>query len=178
NKAKLQFFTNVSHEFRTPLTLILGPVQSLLESSELGKGVRDHILSISNNSHRLLRLVNQLLDFRKAESGNMELKVSEGNLARFVKEIKLSFADLAEKMGIDLRFETSSDVIKVWFDRDHFEKIMFNLLSNAFKHTPEGGKICITLKEANDHVTLTVQDNGSGIKQEHFDNLFQTFFSY
>lgn len=178
NKAKLQFFTNVSHEFRTPLTLILGPVQSLLESSELGKSVRDHILSISNNSHRLLRLVNQLLDFRKAESGNMELKVSEGNLARFVKEIKLSFADLAEKMGIDLRFETSSDVIKVWFDRDHFEKIMFNLLSNAFKHTPEGGKICITLKEANDHVTLTVQDNGSGIKQEHFDNLFQTFFSY
>ncbi len=178
NRAKLQFFTNVSHEFRTPLTLILGPVQSLLESTDLGKSVRDHILSISNNSHRLLRLVNQLLDFRKAESGNMELKVSEGNLARFVKEIKLSFADLAEKMEIDLQLETSSEVIKVWFDRDHFEKILFNLLSNAFKHTPSGGRICIALKEYTDKVVLIVQDNGSGIKQEHFDNLFQTFFSY
>lgn len=91
NKAKLQFFTNISHEFRTPLTLILGPAQNLLDSGSIGKTFRAHALNISNNAQRLLRLVNQLLDFRKAESGNLKIEASEGNLVKFIKEIKLSF---------------------------------------------------------------------------------------
>jgi DNA-binding response OmpR family regulator/nitrogen-specific signal transduction histidine kinase len=178
NYAKLQFFTNISHEFRTPLTLILGPSQSLLDRGEGGKDVRDQLLNIHANAQRLLRLVNQLLDFRKAESGNLKLEVSEGNIIKFVKEVKLSFDALAEQMKIDFSFYASSNIVKVWFDRDQFEKIMFNLLSNAFKHTPEGGKIVIQVIDSNDDVMITVQDTGKGIKREHFESIFQTFFSY
>lgn len=178
NKAKLQFFTNISHEFRTPLTLILGPAQNLLDSGNIGKTFRGHALSISNNAQRLLRLVNQLLDFRKAESGNLKLEASEGNIVKFIREIKLSFDILAEQMKIRFEFQSSSTVIKVWFDRDQFEKIMFNLLSNAFKHTPEGGAIIITVREVAEAVLVQVEDNGNGIKQEYFEKVFQTFFSY
>jgi DNA-binding response OmpR family regulator/nitrogen-specific signal transduction histidine kinase len=178
NKAKLQFFTNVSHEFRTPLTLILGPAQNLLDSFEGGKVVRDQILSINNNAQRLLRLVNQLLDFRKTESGNMKLEVAEGNMVKFIKEIKLSFDPLAEQMKIDFSISSSSNIIKAWFDRDQFEKIMFNLLSNAFKNTPEGGAISIRINESKENLAIIVEDNGKGIKVEHFENIFQSFFSY
>jgi signal transduction histidine kinase/DNA-binding response OmpR family regulator len=178
NRAKLQFFTNISHEFRTPLTLILGPVQSLFESGTGSKIVRDQLHSINNNAQRLLRLVNQLLDFRKAESGNLKLEVSEGNIVKFLKEIKLSFDGLAEQMKIDFRFYSSSNVIKAWFDRDQFEKIMFNLLSNAFKHTPEHGTIAIRVVEGKDDIAIAVEDSGKGIKPEHYETIFQTFFSY
>jgi signal transduction histidine kinase/ligand-binding sensor domain-containing protein/DNA-binding response OmpR family regulator len=178
NQAKLQFFTNISHEFRTPLTLILGPVQGLLDSEIAGKFVRDQLMMINNNAQRLLRLVNQLLDFRKAESGNMKLEVAEGNIVKFVQEVKLSFDALAEKMNIDFSCHASSDIVKVWFDRDQFEKILFNLLSNAFKHTPEEGKISMRVEESMDYVSIIVEDNGRGIKHEHVDNIFQTFFSH
>ena len=178
NRAKLQFFTNISHEFRTPLTLILGPVQSLIESGSGSKFVRDHLHSISNNAQRLLRLVNQLLDFRKAESGNLKLEVSEGNIVKFLKEIKLSFDALAEQLKIDFQFYSSSNVIKAWFDRDQFEKIMFNLLSNAFKHTPEQGNITIRIVEGKEDITIAVEDSGKGVKPEHYETIFQTFFSY
>lgn len=178
NKAKLQFFTNISHEFRTPLTLILGPAQNLLDSAEISKTLRHHVLTISNNAQRLLRLVNQLLDFRKAESGNLKLEVSEGNLVKFVKEVKLSFDALAEQLNIQFTMETSTPNIKVWFDRDQFEKILFNLLSNAFKNTPTGGSIRISIQESQDVVALLVEDSGRGIKAEHFETIFQTFFSY
>jgi signal transduction histidine kinase/ligand-binding sensor domain-containing protein/DNA-binding response OmpR family regulator len=178
NQAKLQFFTNISHEFRTPLTLILGPVQNLLDAETNGKFFRDQMLLINNNAQRLLRLVNQLLDFRKAESGNMKLEVSEGNFVKFVKEIKLSFDVLAEKMNIDFSFGSSAHIIKLWFDRDQFEKILFNLLSNAFKHTPEQGKVSITIEEKTNEVVLHISDTGKGIKGEHVDSIFQTFFSY
>jgi len=178
NLAKLQFFTNISHEFRTPLTLILGPVQTLLESGEGGKFIRDQVLSINNNAQRLLRLVNQLLDFRKSESGNLKLEVAEGNLARFAKEIKLSFDGLAAQLKIDFTFQSTSNIVQAWFDRDQFEKILFNLLSNAFKHTPEGGKISIQIQEEKEAIVILVEDSGKGVKQEHFESIFQTFFSY
>ncbi len=178
NKAKLQFFTNISHEFRTPLTLILGPVQSLIESGESSKLSRDQLLTINNNAQRLLRLVNQLLDFRKSESGNLKLKVGEGNLVRFVKEIKLSFDGLAEKMNIEFTLNSSSSSIQVWFDHDQFEKVFYNLLSNAFKNTPDGGKVRIQIVEEISSVSVIIEDNGRGIKSEHFESIFQTFFSY
>lgn len=178
NRAKLQFFTNISHEFRTPLTLILGPVQSLMDAEGSSKFFREQLHMINNNAQRLLRLVNQLLDFRKAETGNLALKVSEGNLVRFVKEIKLSFEGLAEQMRIEFSLIASSNIISVYFDRDQFEKILFNLLSNAFKNTPEGGKIGIEVREQEDRVLITIKNSGRGIKPEHFDQIFQTFFSY
>jgi len=178
NQAKLQFFTNISHEFKTPLTLILGPSQSLLDKGESDKETRAQLMSIHSNAQRLLRLVNQLLDFRKAESGNLTLEVSEGNIVKFIKEVKLSFDTLAEQMKIDFSFYASSNIINVWFDRDQFEKIMFNLLANAFKHTPEGGKITIQVMENADNISIVVEDTGKGIKREHFESIFQTFFSY
>ncbi|MBX2894210.1 MAG: response regulator [Cyclobacteriaceae bacterium] len=178
NKAKLDFFTNISHEFRTPLTLILGPVQSLLDAGEYSKHAHNLLVGINNNSQRLLRLVNQLLDFRKVESGNLNLRVSEGNLVRFVREVKLSFDNLAEQLRIRFELQTTSEVIKVWFDRDQFEKVLFNLLSNAFKHTPEGGSVLIKISEAAADVQLIVEDSGRGIRPEHFEQIFQTFFSY
>jgi signal transduction histidine kinase/ligand-binding sensor domain-containing protein/DNA-binding response OmpR family regulator len=178
NKAKLRFFTNISHEFRTPLTLILGPAQNLMDSHELSTKLRNHIVAISNNAQRLLRLVTQLMDFRKAESGNLDLRVSEGNFVKFVKEVKLSFDLLAEQAKISFLFETSTNVIKLWFDRDQFEKILFNLLSNAFKHTPEGGTITVRLHELEKEVLLVVEDTGKGINPSHFEGIFQTFFSF
>jgi signal transduction histidine kinase/ligand-binding sensor domain-containing protein/CheY-like chemotaxis protein/AraC-like DNA-binding protein len=178
NKAKLQFFTNISHEFRTPLTLILGPVQNLIDSGSGGRYVRDQLHTIHNNAQRLLRLINQLLDFRKAESGNLQIHASEGNLVRFAREIKLSFDGLAGQMKINFTLQSSSNVINVYFDPDHFEKILFNLLSNAFKHTPEGGEIRIQVIEEQRSVALSVTNTGKGIRPEHFDNIFQTFFSY
>lgn len=178
NQAKLQFFTNISHEFRTPLTLILGPVQGLLDTEIAGKFVRDQLLMINNNAQRLLRLVNQLLDFRKTESGNLKLEVAEGNIVKFVREIKLSFDALAERMNIDFSFHASAHVIKLWFDRDQFEKILFNLLSNAFKHTPEGGKVSMRVDEMQHDVVIIIEDNGRGIKREHVDSIFETFFSH
>lgn len=178
NRAKLQFFTNISHEFRTPLTLILGPLQTLMDSNEGGKFVRDKLLIINNNAMRLLRLINQLLDFRKAETGNLQLQVSEGNVVKFAKEIKLSFDALAEKMKIDFSFHASSNVIKLWFDPNQFEKILFNLLANAFKNTPEGGKISVTIIERSNDVSISIQDSGKGIRSENFERIFQSFFSY
>jgi signal transduction histidine kinase/ligand-binding sensor domain-containing protein/AraC-like DNA-binding protein len=177
NQSKLKFFTNISHEFRTPLTLILGPVQNLLDR-QWDNDVLNQLTGINNNANRLLRLVNQLLDFRKAESGNLKLQVCEGNIVKFVYEIKLLFNGLAENLKIDFSFSNSSNSIKAWFDPDHLEKIMFNLLSNAFKHTPKGGKIMIDVFEDNDDIIIIVEDNGKGIKPEHFENIFQAFFSY
>ncbi|MEO7989917.1 MAG: two-component regulator propeller domain-containing protein [Chryseolinea sp.] len=178
NQTKLQFFTNVSHEFRTPLTLILGPIQDLIDGKGRGKEERDKLLTINNNANRLLRLADQLLDFRKVESGNLKLEVSKANIVKFIQEIKLSFDAMAANLKIDFSLTASSHVINAWFDPDQFEKIMFNLLSNAFKHTPERGKITVKVNAENENIIITVEDNGKGIKREHFENIFQIFFSY
>lgn len=177
NKAKLQFFTNVSHEFRTPLTLILGPLEKIINSGDGGKIFKDQLNIINRNAQRLLRLVNQLLDFRKAEAGKLKLKVTKSNIVAYIKEIKLSFEGLAEEKKIRFVFNASSNDIQVWFDEDQFEKILFNLLSNAFNHTPNGGEITIAVAEEDNHLLLSVEDNGSGIKPEHFKKIFKRFHS-
>lgn len=178
SQAKLQFFTNVSHEFRTPLTLILGPLQTLLDSRKGGKLFREQLLIINNNAQRLLRLVNQLLDFRKAETGNMKLEVTEGNIVKFLREIKLSFDPLADEMDIDFQFRSDNTYLQLWFDRFQCEKVFFNLLSNAFKNTPAGGTITLSVKEVGEDVVIQVRDTGRGIKQEHFNHIFEAFFSH
>ncbi|NMM49289.1 hybrid sensor histidine kinase/response regulator transcription factor [Marinigracilibium pacificum] len=176
NKAKLQFFTNVSHEFRTPLTLILGPIENLIEKTT-DKYTKQQLNIVKGNASRLLNLINQLLDFRKAESGNLKIRVAEGNFVNFVKEIKLSFDSRAEELGISFNIFYSSNIINLFFDRDQFEKILYNLLSNSFKNTPKGGEVVIKIIEKTDTVDLIVEDNGKGIPEENFDKIFTRFYS-
>ncbi len=177
NRAKLEFFTNISHEFRTPLTLILGPLQQVMKHFEGDKYIRQQLSIIDKNTHRLLRLINQLLDFRKAESGNLSVQVAEGNFVKFIKEVKLAFVALANEKKIDLQLHTSSNVINLWYDRDHFEKVLFNLLSNAFKHTPEGGTIQLKVFEKKDNVLIMVEDTGEGISPQYAEKIFDRFYT-
>lgn len=177
NKARLQFFTNISHEFRTPLTLILGPLEKLLSDNSVSLQIKGQLRLVSHNASRLRRLITQLLDFRKAEAGNLALRVAEGNFYQFIKEIKLSFDGLAEDRNIEFGFKASSNLIKIYFDRDQFEKIIFNLLSNAFKHTPDGGKIELQLIESSSHLLIRIADNGSGIPEGEIDRIFDRFYT-
>jgi signal transduction histidine kinase/ligand-binding sensor domain-containing protein/DNA-binding response OmpR family regulator len=178
NKTKLQFFTNISHEFRTPLTLIIGPIQNLIDSEGIEKGVKGKLQSVNHNVLRLHKLVNQLLDFRKVESGNMKVTAMESNLVSFIKEIKYSFDTLAEEMNADFTLQSSHEEIMVWFDPDQMEKVIFNLLSNAFKKIPKKGVVSIKLEQTTDKVFISVFDNGTGIKREHLTTIFEPFFSY
>jgi len=177
NKAKLQFFTNISHEFRTPLTLIAGPLQKILDSGDSNRFIREQLLIINQNTQRLLRLIGQLLDFRKADAGNLRLQVAEGNIVRFLEEIQLSFSGLADQQEVDLGFRSSSNIIRVWYDRDQLEKVFFNLLSNAFKYAPAQGSISVSIFENKDNVRISVEDSGVGIRPENFKRIFDRFFS-
>lgn len=177
SKAKLDFFTNISHEFRTPLTIIIGLIENITSSSTVDRTVTGKLHAANTNAARLLRLVNELLDFRKAESGNMKLRVTECNIVQFVREIKLSFEPLAEQKQISFSFHATADVIQAWIDPEQFEKVLFNLLSNAFKNTPVSGSISIFIGSTANKVTISVQDNGKGIKPEFIASIFQTFFS-
>lgn len=177
NKAKLKFFTNVAHEFRTPLTLIVGPVENLVSDENTGKYAKQQLTVIRNNTNRLLKLINQLLDFRKIETGNMEIKAAKGNFVQFVKEIKLSFETQAELSEIKFEFFSSSNIIELYFDRDQFEKIIYNLLSNSFKNTPKGGTIAMKIVEQSEQVELIVEDNGRGIPKGSLDKVLDRFYT-
>lgn len=177
NKAKLEFFTNISHEFRTPLTLILGPLHRVKNAVFGDLDLRQHVNAIDHNAQRLLRLVNQLLDFRKAESGNFKLEIAEGDIISFILEIKLSFDHLASQNNIDFQLQTQEEKVLVWFDRDQFEKIMYNLTYNAFKNTPPGGIIRITVNKTKEEVQIAVSNTGKGIKPEDVEHVFERFYS-
>jgi signal transduction histidine kinase/ligand-binding sensor domain-containing protein/DNA-binding response OmpR family regulator len=177
NRAKLQFFTNVSHEFRTPLTLIIGPLQTILSELSGGSKLYHQAHLANENAQRLLRLINQLLDFRKVETENMKLSVAEGNIVQLIHEIVESFEPMVEECQVSLSLEARHNV-SLWFDRDKCEKIFFNLIANAFKHTNEGGKIIVSIEELEHDVTISVWDNGHGIKKAHMENIFQSFFSF
>jgi signal transduction histidine kinase/ligand-binding sensor domain-containing protein/DNA-binding response OmpR family regulator len=177
NSSKLQFFTNISHEFRTPLTLIIGPLQTLLGELPVDSKLHHQAHLANENSQRLLRLINQLLDFRKVETENMKLAVSEGNIVQLLSEIVESFEPMVEDRKITLSLEAPKN-ISLWFDRDKCEKIFVNLISNAFKHTGQGGKIVISVDNAEHDVAISVSDNGHGIKRDHLKNIFQPFLSF
>lgn len=177
---KLDFFTNISHEIRTPLTLIVGPLEKLLNMARSNHFIHDQLITIKNNADRLMRLMTELLDFRKAESGNMKLQFSECNIQRFSEEIFLSFKELAISRGINYTFAPLKDPINVFFDKDQLEKVLFNLLSNAFKFTANGGNITMTLhtraEEQKEWVDIKISDNGKGIPEKYHDKLFENFF--
>jgi len=179
NEMKLRFFTNLSHEFRTPLTLILAPLKELLgnkEKYQLSKETHNKIGLVQNNSLRLMKLVNQLLDFRKVESGNMKLFASKTNLEEFVAEICHPFFELAKINNIKFELNTSLKTKSIWIDRDKFEVVINNLISNAFKFIQENGNIEVTLTEEDDVVLLSVSDNGPGIPESEINSIFEHFY--
>lgn len=173
---KLDFFTNVSHEIRTPLTLILGPIEKLEQLTTENTQANKYALSIKNNTERLYRLVNELLDFRKADSGNLRLYFFEEDIVSALKEVFNHFQTLAEAKNIQYTFESSHPQILVYFDKDQMEKVFFNLLSNAFKFTPNEGRISLEIALNNQQVEITVTDNGKGIAIDNIDDIFKNFY--
>ena len=175
---RINMFTNFSHELRTPLTMILSPLEELLQEGNLTRATADRLRLMYRNANRLLLLVNQLLDFRKSESGHLKLHVAEGDFATFIEEIAVSFRELAHAhdIRIDCRFEEPQ--MTLWYDRALMEKVLFNLLSNALKSLPEGGgSVTIRLRRLGQHKTeLTVEDTGIGIDPAKLDRIFDPFY--
>lgn len=173
---KLQFFTNVSHEVRTPLTLILAPLDRLIVSLRESPYSSDLRL-IQKNANRLLRVINQILDFRKVEGKQEKLAVREIDLVPFVGEIKSYFDSMASVRAISYTCTSSIKQCTLWIDPDLLERVFFNLLSNAFKFTPEGGSVRIELTEEGGRVFIRVIDTGSGIRPANLPHLFDRFYT-
>ncbi|MFB6318154.1 two-component regulator propeller domain-containing protein [Saccharicrinis sp. FJH54] len=185
HKVKLEFFTNISHELRTPLTLILGPIRYIIDEDRLSPNSRKKLLGVEKNAKRLFQLINQLLEFRKIENGKEKLQVIETNIRSVVDEISDSFSNIAESKDID--FVTSLPVKNsmVWVDPGKLDKIVFNLLSNAFKFTEAGGRVEFSAsivnsksrsRYENNVLIIKISDSGRGIKPEMLDRVFDRFF--
>ena len=174
---KLRFFTNISHELRTPLTLIVGPVENILQSERISQSVRSQLEIVQSNSQRMLRMVNQLLEFRKVQNQKMKLKVQPTLLSEFVEETCANFRKEAYDKHIHFSIENKAEDSTVWVDRGRMDTILWNLLSNAFKFTPAGKSIRVIIDAKPGFVTLAVQDEGIGIPPEKRSVLFERFSS-
>ena len=175
NHNKLQFFTNITHELMTPLTIIITAVEELKTENP---GVRQYEF-ISENAMRLMRLIQQILEFRKAESGNLKLKVVYGDITSFVKNCVMAFEPLSQKKQIEYKFESlGKKNIEGWFDTDKLDKILYNLLSNATKYNHPGGSVTVStdLDIQGRNLVLKVSDTGDGMSEEQLDHLFQRFY--
>jgi len=182
NQFKLQFFTDVAHELKTPLTLILAPLEEILTNTKQDASHQNELRIMYRNVKYLLRLTTQLLTFRRAEQGCEVLKVTNGDLVQFVREVFEIFQDTAHKHHIAYKFETSPDIIENWFDWEKLEEILVNIIDNAFKYTPDNGSITVNLATTgsveNDppQVHITVTDTGPGISPENMQHIFERFF--
>ena len=175
---KLRFYSYISHEFRTPLSLILTPVEDLLNQKSISqKELKSGLLYIQKNAHRLLRLVDQMLDLRKTDAGKQILQASEQDMVQFLREIVTDFQQKAQKHKIDLQFIPSATHLPIWFDAEKLDKVLFNLLSNAFKYTPMGGYIHVIVQETTDTVQLIIKDNGEGMSEVEKERAFDLYFS-
>lgn len=176
--AKFNFFTNISHELRTPLTLILGPLEDILSSPKLHFTIKYNLDLIHRNTMHLLRLINQLMDFRKIEEKKMKLSATENNISEFVTEIANNFQDIARKKSISFNIVSKSRDLKIWFDVNMLDKVLFNLLSNAFKFTNDHGTINVTVEEniQNGMALIKVEDSGIGMSQDEIDHAFELFY--
>ena len=177
---KLSFFTNISHEIITPLTLILAPLEKLINTNAGNNILQNQLILMQRNSERLIRLITQLLDFRKFEAGRMTLQATESDIVGFVKEIAAAFESYANSSNVSLKVIAENTSIPAWFDRDKFEKILYNLLSNAFKFINEGGEVIITISEIIQErkkkiIKIEVEDNGTGISEQNLPHIFNQF---
>jgi len=178
---KIKFLTNVSHEFRTPLSLIITPMEKLIRQAQPSE--KPQLEMIRRNGRRLLNLVNQLLDFRKMEEQELKLHPTPGDIIRFIQELSYSFSDVADRKNICLRFNTDRKSLVTLFDHDKIERILFNLLSNAFKFTPQGGEVTVSLQlsdhgEGKTQLLMRITDTGIGIPPEKQARIFERFFQH
>jgi signal transduction histidine kinase/CheY-like chemotaxis protein len=174
DKAKTTFFSNVSHEFRTPLTLMLGPLQDALAGTNLPPAERERVEVAHRNARRLLKLVNSLLDFSRIEAGRARAAYQPTDLSSLTAELASNFRSACERAGLELIVDCPSLSAPVFVDREMWEKVVLNLLSNAFKFTLEG-KISVRIRESGEHVELSVCDTGVGIPQSELPRLFERF---
>lgn len=173
---KQKFFTDMSHEIRTPLTLINGPIEYLINDTRTPETVKKQLLYISQSSNRLLRLVNQILDFRKFQE--VDFEVSEIDVSEFVKDIYNNFTEIANEKEIEFSFVETVDGAKIWADKNRLEKIVMNLLSNAFKYTPNGKSIKVNISKDEKQVAIDIIDEGIGIAPDKLNKLFTRFNSF
>lgn len=172
---KLRFFTDISHELRTPLTLITSPVGEVLEHESLTPSARKLLTVVHNNTERMLRLVNQILDFRKIENKKMKLLLEKTDIVELLQKVMDNFRLIAEEKNINFRLQTDKESIHCWIDQDKVEKIIFNLLSNAFKYTSANKSITVYAHTTKDKVVISVADEGIGIDPKKQQTLFQRF---
>lgn len=177
NEMRLWFFTYISHEFRTPLTLIISPLSEMINDLSLPSKVREKLRMTYTNSKRLLRLVKQILNFRMVNSDQLKLKAKENNLIEFANEVFSSFTSHAESRNIKYHFRSSKRKLLLWFDEEKMELILYNLLSNAFKYSNDGGSILVKITDSSpESVLIEIIDNGIGIPEDHLPHIFDPFY--
>ncbi|MGC4233990.1 MAG: two-component regulator propeller domain-containing protein [Niabella sp.] len=176
HQVKLNFFTNVSHEIRTHLTLIMAPMERMLTEYDSNRFLNARLQEMQTHTNRLLKLVSELMDFRKAETDHLYLEPRRENIIPFLQKIYQSFRDISLLKNINMSFVHDKDDIMVNFDEEQLEKVFFNLIANAIKFTPDGGRIILHAQQLDDNAVITVTDNGHGIAPEYLDKLFTNFF--
>ena len=174
-EAKIRFFVNISHDIRTPLTLILSPLMSLIKTDKDPKRQNTYAL-MKRNAERILHLVNQMMDLRKIDKGKMAMHMAETDMVGFIQDEYQLFSQQARTKNIDFTFQHDDEALPVWIDRDNFDKVVVNLLSNAFKFTPAGGRVTVSLSHTASDAVITVSDNGCGIPEDKIDTIFQRFY--
>ena len=176
NDIRMRFYTNISHDIRTPLTLIVGPLRTILKNEPLNDSLREQLSIIKKNAQHLMSLINQLLDFRKLEANDQQMKVSEHDVVDFVSEIVRSFDLYAKQKKIDLQFHSNRQTLPMWFNQQLLSKVFYNLISNAVKFTNENGFISVSLTDDNDYATVRVTDTGIGIPVNEQKKIFEDFY--
>lgn len=176
HQVKMNFFTNVSHEILTHLTLIMAPIEKISESNQLDSQNKQKLQLVKSNTNQLLKLVRELMDFRKAETNHLNLEIGEYNLIEFLQQIYQNFREAALAKNIQLQFQYHTTNLTAYFDPQQLEKVFFNLLNNAIKFTQEGGLVTLSIIETDKKIHVQVSDNGRGIHPEYLDKLFTNFF--
>lgn len=176
NQSKLRFFTNITHEFRTPLTIIASQIDTMMQTGKTSADVHRRMVSVRRNIGLMQNLINELMEFRKAENGKLVIRAGEHDIVKFMHEMYLAFEEYAGHRQIDFTFHTDRESIRLWFDPAQMQKVFYNLLSNAFKYTSAGGSVGMSVSEHADEVRIAVRDSGQGIRESDIPHIFDRFY--